>query len=203
MQWQRLLKQRRGLLLLKRLQGVHNLWKRLPPLTTLQGLSNLWKLYNMKPLALQKNSSKKTCQLIPWRPLRQYWRKQQSPMTQLSSVFGQEEQQPQQPPPSGWLLAQICSLLGQQQQQQQQQPQSCSPLAKLLGQQQMHPLQQQPSGSSLPQILLGQQQQQHVPTSDVNGLAHVFALLKQHPPAAVSGSSNFLSPVSGWHGQQQ
>ena len=73
MPWQELLKQRRGLLLLKRLQELHNLWKRLLLLTTLQGLRNLWKLHNMKPLALQENSSKKTCQLIPRQPLRQHW----------------------------------------------------------------------------------------------------------------------------------
>ena len=35
-------------------------------------------------------------------------------------------------------------------------------------------------------------------TSDVNGVAQVLALLRQHPPAAVSGSSNFLSLV--WDG---
>ena len=73
MQWQLLLNQRRGLLLLKELQELQNLPKRLLLLTTLQRLRNLWKLYNMKPLALQENSSKKTCQLIPWQPLRQHW----------------------------------------------------------------------------------------------------------------------------------
>ena len=130
-------------------------------------------------------------------------KKQQSPMTQLSSVFGQQQQQRA-------AAAAVVFAFGTDLFIAWAATTAAAAAAAILFGFGTTPwaaanaaAAAQPSGSSLPEILHGQQEQQQMSTSDVNGLAQVLAVLGQHLPAAVSGSSNFLSPVSGWHGQEQ